>query len=372
MKARGAIEGKPNRDNCYDLAVIGAGPAGALTAALCAEGGLSTILIEKKKLPRYKPCGGFISERALALLPNDLKLPYEAYLTVNELEIVIGARYYHYHSQNRLGLVMKREDFDFCLAQYAKDRGAKLIEGYAVKNLQPVRHGSKDDTVYAIKSVNETLPPLYARYIVGADGAVGRVTNYVRQKKNIYLKTGLGLTGIDKTGDSETANGFLTFYPLPASGGMGWSFHGRGWVNRGVGGLSGRKKLEQIYRKLFPEQDGSVELTVWPLPFLGPLQNAGEGNLLLVGDAAGLVDPFSGEGLFNSFLSARLASISLIDARADNKTPGLYYAGLFRNHFYRRFPGALFNAFALHTRALANPAAMPRLFANLMKKTHSL
>ena len=76
----------------YDLAVIGAGPAGAFAAAEAAKAGIKTMILEQKSFPRPKICGGFISFRALSLLPADFSLPPETAEPVKRLSIIKKAQ----------------------------------------------------------------------------------------------------------------------------------------------------------------------------------------------------------------------------------------------------------------------------------------
>ncbi len=353
--------------NFFDLAVIGAGPAGSLSAALAADFGLSTVIIEQKKLPRLKPCGGFVSARSLSLLPDDLRLPPESIMEIKKIVVVSGGRHRRFSSTSRLGLLIKRTQFDYTLARYAVDKGAVLLENHALDKLIQVENGNPGPGWYKIETTGDTFPLVGARYVIGADGALSRLARLSGLRKSPPGLTGWGMSTTIEPSSLETETGTLFFYPRPFLGGMGWSFHGSGWANRGIGGLAGRRLLQKAYCRIFSEKAGHNELHAWPLPFAGPLKKAARGNLFLTGDAAGLVEPFSGEGLYNSLKSARLAFLALVGAEKEKSSAGKIYQDLFNDHFRKNFAGSLAGAVLLHGRFICNPSSLPRLIAALME-----
>lgn len=357
-------------DNKFDLAVVGGGPAGSLIASLAAEEGFSTVVLEQKIMPRSKPCGGFISARALSLLPPDLDPDRGPGESVHTLRVIKRARSFAYCSPGRLGLLVKREHFDHFLLRHAAAKGARILEGFTLRDLkEPVCFSGHTDC-YRLEAAEEKTANIFARYVVGADGALGRCGFLGGLRKTGVTPCARGLSELVEAGTGHAVGkdkaGTLEFYPLPGLGGMGWSFHGSGWVNRGVGGLFGPGLLKKAYRELFSGELPGSGPSWWPLPFLGPLKKAGHKNLLLIGDAAGLVEPFSGEGLFNAFKSALLAFYALKKAEQLELEAGGIYNRLYHNHFKSVFLPTLIGAFALHSRAVLNPASLPRHMASLM------
>jgi len=351
----------------FDLAVVGAGPAGSLIAALAAETGFSTVILEQKSLPRPKPCGGLISSRALSMLPDDLDLKTESAEPINTINVFRRNQCFSYYSEISLGLLIKREQFDHILARYACQKGAVLLEKHTMHRLQAFHNNYPDDIDYCLTAAEAGAVPITARYVIGADGAMSRcgLLSGLRKKRGGH--TGWGLTEFVKPGNEKIRPGTLNFYPLPFLGGMGWSFHGSRWINRGVGGVVNSRLLKKAYDHLFPGDKGELSPVGWPLPFLGPLKKAGKDNLLLAGDAAGLIEPFSGEGLYNSFKSATLAFSALLRAEIEKKPAGVIYNQLYQGHFRKAFFSALAGAILLHSRSAVNPASLPCRIARLME-----
>lgn len=353
----------------FDLAVIGAGPAGSLTAALAAESGLSTVIVEKKKLPRAKPCGGFVSTRCLSLLPRDMELLPESKTAVKTVSVIKGGRCYSFSSESDLGLLLKREQFDHELAVYATRKGAVLMEERPLDKLERIDCGKTENVCYRVHIGGKGTAPIKARYVVGADGALSRFALLSGLRTTVTGLSGWGLARYVNPASSITGTGRLIFFPLPFLGGMGWSFEGARWINRGVGGLANRRLLKKAFLNLFTEDKKNplLHFSSWPLPFLGPLKPAGRENLLLVGDAAGLVDPFSGEGLYNSIKSAHLAFLALMRAEKEGKEAGKVYQQLFNEQFQAGFASTMAGTILLHGRSMIFPYSLPRLIAALME-----
>ena len=356
----------------YDLAVIGAGPAGAFAAAEAAKAGIKTMILEQKSFPRPKICGGFISFRALSLLPADFSLPPETAEPVKRLSIIKKDKSYSYQSEKLLGYLVQRSSFDQLMAAYASSKGALLAEEVSLKKIEVINEKIDPGYRFILHFLaGQKMITVKTRFLIAADGALGRCSALGGIDRRIRTRIcGWGLTETltnQAEQNPEPENpAQLNIYPLPFKGGMGWAFQSRAWTNRGIGGFAGRKKLIRVYRQLFAGRE-KTKLQSWPLPFLGPLSRVAKGNLILIGDAAGLVEPFSGEGLYNSFKSALLAVWAISDALKTGNPAAIHYNRSFARHFRRYFAATLAGTVILHAQTIFFPATVPKKIAGLIE-----
>ena len=361
-----------NQVDTFDVAISGAGPAGSLAAILAAEAGLSVVLIEKRELPRTKACGGLVSSAALSLLPADLPLETICAKSVSTIKVLKRNKEYQYFEQNNLGLLLKRSDFDFLLTQYAQSKGVVLRENSTVKRITRINKPGKNNYLYSLDFDNSNVRRIVSRYFIGADGARGNSAILCGLRRNRPTLAGLGLTRIDENNAGANINADLIFYPLPSLGGIYWAFRGNGWTNEGIAGLASQARLRKTFAEITSSPLSLIGLQAWPLPFLGPLLKPGAKSAMLIGDAAGLVDPFSGEGLHNSLLSAILVIKAITEAERNKSEASSVYEKYYHNYFRRRFTPAFARAVYLHARTLVLPSLLPQTIASLMLPRKSI
>ena len=164
----------------YDVIIVGAGPAGSTAAKFIAEEGFKVVLIDKAKFPRNKPCGGALTRRVIE------RFPYIAEVLRNLLtseEIFDGKIYSpslkysaEIVSENPLGFMVFRDEFDYELVKIAKNAGAEFWDDYHIKNVtfnkDSVKIHSKSDSVVKCK------------VIIGADG----VRSLIAKKSGLNLR----------------------------------------------------------------------------------------------------------------------------------------------------------------------------------------
>jgi geranylgeranyl reductase family protein len=358
---------KPSAEElAFDLVIVGGGPAGALAAILAAEAGLAVALLERKSKPKPKPCGGFISKRAIDLLPENLNLPDDIKTNIHKITVVRGSRDYSYCSEQPLGWLTRRDLFDSFMLSQAENRGAVVINGVYPKEITHIGNEGNHNR-YQVSTGGEKCIRLTARYLIGADGAYGSTAKLAGlYKKRVFLY-GRTLSAVYAGAQPEQKAGTLLFYPSPLALGMSWAFYADHWVNLGIGGLAGRKSLKRILNQVYQGKNNKLATRFWPLPFLGPLRANSRGNLMLIGDAAGLVEPFSGEGLFNAFASAHIAFQTVITATRKNEEAEKVFRNLFRNHFHLGFAATMLGAALLQARSILHPSSLPSQIALLMQ-----
>jgi geranylgeranyl reductase family protein len=293
----------------YDVIISGAGPSGAYSAIQCAKKGLRTLLLEKEKMPRDKCCGGGILERALKYL--DVRIPD----SIIEKEIY-GVRLFgdsshnEIRSKSRIALTVVRRRFDAFLAETAEKEGADFIEEEVT-----------DVTEYPDHIEVSTNNSMYeGKCLILAEGAHSRSANkllgpYKRNifasgmSKYIWLSADPGNMMEFYFFTLERERSFLEFKP-PAYG-YGWLFPCSGSANIGAGGVGLNKKvIQNIIKKIETKcanEDCSVTNSDTFLAGSIPLsvrKKIHTKRAIAVGDAAGLTNPITGEGMTYSFISA--------------------------------------------------------------------
>ena len=311
----------------YDVVIVGAGPAGSTAARLCAKRGLKTLLIEKEQLPRYKPCGGCLSPRVLRELDVDIRgvienTVYEAKFTFqlkNPFSIV---------SPNPVAYLVMRDSFDHLLCRKAQEGGADLYEGRRVIGFQQDAEGV-DVSINGGESVR-------CCYFVGADGARSIVARSLH--RGMVKRTGMALEGEGRlTPEIRRRWSFVHLDLNAVPFGYGWIFPKGNLVSIGIGALFPSKGVK--LRSRFERFIGSVGyirgVRIEKASFYPPATFSGDdlpvsrGRVLLVGDAANLTDPMTGEGIYYAVRSGQMAAEAIVKAlREDQKRISGYQEAL--------------------------------------------
>lgn len=317
----------------FDVAIIGAGPSGAIAAKRCADYRLSTVLVEKQTLPRVKLCGGAISIRTLPLIGSEI--PEE--LIEQRIK---GFRFYSPTlkpidkvSKEPMGVSVKREAFDAFLAGLAVKAGCKLIQTNPLTDLKVNEKGVS----LSLKNGDTIAAPL----VIGADG----VNSLVAQKTNIRQhfptnQVALCLESnipLDKTDMAKLNPDLLELYFTNIAYGYGWVFPKRSGVSVGIGGsLAQIENPRQIFDDFCKTVSDLKGIKIEAATVGAHLEPAGgfnhkvvADNTLLVGDAAGFADPFTGEGIYYAIKSGQLAA----DTAKEALKRGRFDSGfLFKNY----------------------------------------
>jgi geranylgeranyl reductase family protein len=339
----------PNtRDRAADVIVVGAGPAGSTTAFHLASAGLDVLLLEKATFPREKVCGDGLTPRAVkSLVAMGIDTSEQAGWTRNRgLRIQGGGLrlelpWPELASYPDFGLVRPRTDFDELLARQAQKAGARLHEATTVTG--PVIDERTGHVVgVTARTGDRSAPPVTytAPLVVAADGNSARLALSLGIERRENRPMGVAVRRYytsPRTHDDfleshlelrEKAGAGRTGRLLP---GYGWIFGmGDGTVNVGLGMLNTTAAFQQTdYRDLltrwlgalpaewgFAEQNatGPVRGSALPMGFnRTPHYSRG---VLLVGDAAGAVNPFNGEGIAYAMESGELAADVITQALA--------------------------------------------------------
>ena len=307
-------------DPFFDVIVAGAGPAGSSSARQCAKAGLSTLLIDKDKFPRAKPCGGAVSEKALSYL--DFSLPDE----LIECEC-LGARLcfkgqsIEVRKPRRVAVLVSRDRFDYFLLEKAKEAGALFKEGERLTGLH-VHDG--------LVEVSTDKGAYKALYLIGADGVNSVAARHIRGplKSEEKLFAMVCHMPADDADIKKRLDGVIEVHLGAACMGYGWVFPHRGYFSVGIGTLASGSGNPYGEFRAFLRSAGFTAGTACCAK--GPPAPATSGHfipaggakkrrlasdrILLAGDAAGFVDPFIGEGIAYAILSGRLAGETVAES----------------------------------------------------------
>ncbi|WP_420497358.1 geranylgeranyl reductase family protein [Parafrankia sp. FMc2] len=314
----------------YDVVVLGAGPAGAAAARSAAEAGASVCVLERMDIPRYKTCGGGLVGLSMEHARIDLAPLVRS--RVDALTMTLDGRRAvtrrRHDGQPLLSMVM-RSELDAALLGAAKAAGAQIR---AMAHVTGLREDARAVTVLV-----RSAPAVRARVVVGADGTSGRAGSYVGVHCD---QVDLGLEGEFEVpaamADTWTGRMLLDWGPLPGS--YGWVFpKGRVLTVGVIGSRTEGAALRAYYQALverlglaaMPRQHDSGHLTRVRADG-SPLRR---GQVLVAGDAAGLLDPWTREGISFALRSGRLAGAAAAAAAAGDRAALDRYPGLILDVF---------------------------------------
>ncbi len=316
----------------YDAIVVGAGPAGSTCAYRLAAAGASVLLLDRARFPRDKPCGGGVTGRAARLLPFSIAPVVEDRVTSVRMRLRYGS-WFERGEGEPLVLMTQRMRLDAFLAEQAAAAGAELRDGLKVESVEAFPDG-----VEAVAGGER----LHAETLVGADGVNGLCARRLGLGGN--QEVGVALEGnvpYDRLGEGYRSLAVLELGIVP--GGYGWVFPKGDHANVGIGGWGSeaprlRGHLAALCAAHGVAADDLQGLRGYRLPLRSPRSTLARGRAAVVGDAAGLVDPVSGDGMFEAFLSAKLAaeaSLDVIAGRADGLEPyGEQLSGRLGTHLW--------------------------------------
>ena len=292
-----------------EVAIIGAGPAGATLAFELLHGGLTPLILDKAAFPRIKVCAGGLTIKAFRFLPPDLGPVLEDEIRRVQLSFNLSRAFTKAWHQPLLYTV-ERQRFDAFLMERVRQAGGEFGAGERLEEITP----GPGDSFTLITSRRR----ITAQVVVGADGARSRVARGAGLQPVDFWHLGLQ-TEVPRRLMRKSAPGFTGTIHLDMgtmADGYAWIFPRGEVLVVGVGGpLHQGPQLKGYHARLlahlglggqaFPLAAHLVPHRVTPRPIT-------KGRVLLVGDAAGLADFWTGEGIFFALQSAHLAARQIL------------------------------------------------------------
>jgi menaquinone-9 beta-reductase len=361
-----------------DVLVVGAGPGGSAAGYHLARAGLDVTVVDKAAFPREKVCGDGITPRGVkAMLRMGIDVDDPGFERVDGLRVYsrhasISLRWPDLRDYPDFGLVRTRHDFDELLARRAEKAGARLLESTEAVAPLTANGDIAGATVRTTGDGDAAEREVRARYVLAADGAASRFASGAGVRRNPARPLGIAARRyfrIDRT-PGPWLESWLDLWDgdllLP---GYGWLFPlADGTVNVGAGMLNtfagfkeiSAQRLFDAFIAMLPSEWGVGEdaaegrVLSGPLPMgfsRSPLATPG---MLVLGDAAGIVNPFNGEGIAYAMESAELAAELVHDALVtDRRGIAMMYPIVLRERYGRYF--SIGRGFA---RAIGRPAIM--------------
>lgn len=307
-----------------EVLVVGAGPAGSTAARTLAERGVNVILVDRETFPRYKTCGGGIIGVTRSCVPSGMPIRDEIYRASFSLK---GTRTRTRESSTPIMATVARDEFDDWLLKEAIAEGATFLPKTLIRSMK-----TEDDHVALGLSDGKQLT---ARYLVDASGTSSKIARQL----GVDLRTvdlGLELEVEASVVNDRWRNQIhLDWGPIPGS--YGWLFPKGSLLTVGVIGAKGqpnelRKYLKTLIRQLDLE-GAPVHKDTGHLTRCRSSQSPlGGQRVLLVGDAAGLLEPWTREGISFATRSGRIAgevlSLAISQQTSDTSVQQTYKSRL--------------------------------------------
>lgn len=312
-----------------EVLVVGAGPAGATAARALALAGVRTLLVDRARFPRTKPCGGAITVRALARFPHlspVLERIPTHWISALDLESPDGA-VAHLRSPRPAVFMIRRVEFDAALVAAATDSGARLAEGIDVCGIKEDHDG--------VEVATRDGHRFRAAMVIGADGVHGIVARrlglfhgWQRDAVAVDMMEEAPASQLAAVRDDTLWVGYgyelhSAQLAAPLHRGYAYVFPKTGHTNVGIGYLASNYR-QAAPRRAFDLYDGFVsrlkergvlrgtpsraQFTPFLIPVGGPLRQTGTARTLVAGDAGGFVNAFTAEGIYYAMVTGDLAA----------------------------------------------------------------
>lgn len=350
-----------------DVVVVGGGPAGSLAAMTLAHRGVRVVLLDKKRFPRDKPCGGGIRHSVFRRFP-ELAPFLRSAVDIHEIHKVLmespGGATVLATSEEPFYVTLRRTEFDAALLDSARAGGVEVVEGARVSDVERANEGLRVRTIAGAA--------IRARIVVGADGVnsiVARAAGLTRG----FTDGGLAIDTMEETDLAELAavdsDTIYVAYGYKGWPGYGYVFPKTKHVDAGVGFLLSFFKRElqgtpyEHHRRFLEEAAGKSwvrgrsnagNFKAYRLPLGGPLARTYADGVLLTGDAAGFVNAYTGEGIYYAMVTGQLAGKAAARALAEDDVSAARLAA-YQIAWQREIGEELADSLRIQRRLFAHP-----------------
>jgi geranylgeranyl reductase family protein len=314
----------------YDVIIVGAGPAGATAAKNLAEQNISVLLLDKRKFPADKPCGGGLPTRVQRRFPY-IKDYIDSISYSSKTFSMSMQHTFTISRETPLITTVQRKHFDHELVKLAQKKGAKIQTESTVTDIKITTNSAtvilSDGSKFSCK------------LIIGADGTHSKIAEKTHLRKP-HQKICRCLVAEEPMTQKQIEKFFskkrdiCLFIKTHGLVGYGWIFPKKNHISIGIGEFESallsknmRSKLPEVYntfvedlkiRKLLPKSFTITNLKGANLPIF-PLEKTYTNRVLLCGDAAGFINPITGEGIYFAMTSGVLAAEVVQNALEKNR-----------------------------------------------------
>lgn len=301
----------------FDVAIIGSGPSGASTAFYLGKQGISTVIIEKETLPRYKTCGGGFVNRGRKDLPFDISEVIEReFFTVETYFNDNPTKCFQSDKNQPIITMIMRDSFDKLIVEKAKEFGVTLLENHKLLSID----FANDSSI-----LKTTQGEISAKFVIAADGVLSptaKMSGWNTETRKLIPALEYEVTVSNE--DFERFSKSVRFDIDAVPFGYAWCFPKKNHLSLGVlTTKKGKINLKEYYQKYLQsigiQNIIKEEAHGFQIPIAPRTDGFVKNNVFLIGDAAGFAEPITAEGISNAILSGKYVAESLIESNLNLK-----------------------------------------------------